>query len=69
MGDHISMSISVDSLSDETVNWGPLALLLRRQYESPLAIDKVQYSVLPSDARLHGQFSSHLVQENGAGKF
>ena len=31
MGDHISMSISGESLSDETLN--RLTLLLRRQYE------------------------------------
>ena len=29
------MSISADSPSDETLNQGPLALLLRRQYEFP----------------------------------
>ena len=38
MGDRMtmSMSISADSLSDVTSNRGPLALLLRRQYEFPL---------------------------------
>ena len=33
MGYRISMSIYVDSHSDDTLNRGPLALLLRRQYE------------------------------------
>ena len=37
MGDRISMSISVDSPSVETLNRGPMALLLRRQYEFPFA--------------------------------
>ena len=36
--DH-SMSISADSPSDETLNRGPLALLLRRQYEFPFGIN------------------------------
>ena len=44
MGDGISMSISVDSPSDETLNRGTLALLLRRQYEFPFGINKVQFS-------------------------
>ena len=35
MGDRISMSISVDSPSDETLNQGPLVLLLQQQYEFP----------------------------------
>ena len=35
MGDRSGMSISADSASDETLNRGPLALLLRRQYEFP----------------------------------
>ena len=34
----ISMSISVDSPLDETLNRGPLALLLRQQYEFPFGI-------------------------------
>ena len=38
MGDRSGMSISADSLSDETLNRGPLALLLRRQYEFPFGI-------------------------------
>ena len=44
MGDCISMSISADSPSDETLNRGPLALLLRRQYEFPFGINIVQFS-------------------------
>ena len=43
MGDRISMSISV-GLLDESLNQGPLALLLRRQYEFPFVIDIVQCS-------------------------
>ena len=35
----ISMSISVDSTSDEILNQGPLALLLRRQYEFSFGIN------------------------------
>ena len=41
MGDRISMSISVDSPSEETLNRGPLALLLRRQHEFPFGINIV----------------------------
>ena len=43
MGDRISMSISTDSPSDETLNWGPQALLLWRQYEFPFGINIVQF--------------------------
>ena len=46
MGDRSSMSISADSPSDETLNRGPLALLLRRQYEFPFDITIVQFSFL-----------------------
>ena len=45
MGDHNSMSISVDWPSDETFNWGPLVLLLRRQYKFPFGINVVQFSI------------------------
>ena len=38
------MSISADSPSDETLNRGPLALLLRREYEFPFGINIVQFS-------------------------
>ena len=41
----ISMSISADSPSDETLNRGPLALLLRRQYEFLLGINIVKFSI------------------------
>ena len=44
MGDRISMSISSDSPSDETLNGVPLALLLRWQYEFPFGINIVQFS-------------------------
>ena len=44
MGDRCGMSISDDSPSDETLNRGPLALLLRRQYEFPFGINIVQFS-------------------------
>ena len=50
MGDHSGVSISVDSPLDETLNRGPLALLLRRQYEFPFGINIVQFS-----------FFSHLI--------
>ena len=45
MGDRSGMSISADSPSDETLNRGPLALLLRRQYEFPFGINTVQFSL------------------------
>ena len=44
MGDRTSMSISVDSPLDETLNRGPLALLLRRQYDFLLRITIMQFS-------------------------
>ena len=44
MGDRSGMSISADSPSDETLNRGPLALLLWRQYEFPFGINIVQFS-------------------------
>ena len=44
IGDRCSMSVSADSPSDETLNRGPLALLLRRQYEFPFGIILVQFS-------------------------
>ena len=45
MGDRIGMSISADSPSDETLNRGPLALLLRRQYEFPFGINIVHFLI------------------------
>ena len=44
MGDCCGMSISADSPLDETLNRGPLALLLRDQYEFPFGINIVQFS-------------------------
>ena len=38
MGDRSDMSIFADSPLDEILNRGPLALLLRRQYEFPFGI-------------------------------
>ena len=38
------MSISVDNLLDETLNHGPLTLLLRRQYVFPSEIYILQFS-------------------------
>ena len=46
MGHCFSMSIFVDSPSDETLNRGPLVPLLRRQYEFPYGINIVQFSIL-----------------------
>ena len=43
MGDCCGMSISADSPLDETR--GPLALLLRRQYEFPFGINIVHFSI------------------------
>ena len=45
MGDRSGMSISADSPSGVTLNRGPLAVLLRRQYEFPFWIKTVQYSI------------------------
>ena len=45
MDDHCGMSISAESPSDETLNRGPLALHLRRQYEFPFGINIVQFSI------------------------
>ena len=45
MGDRISMSISGDIPSDETLNRGPLTMLLRQQYEFPFGINIVQFSI------------------------
>ena len=44
MGDRSGMPISADSPLDKTLNRGPLALLLRRQYEFPFGINIVQFS-------------------------
>ena len=41
----ISMSISVDSNSEETLNRGPLALLLWRQYEFTFGTNILQFSI------------------------
>ena len=43
MDDRISMSISGDSPSDETLKF--LALLLLRQYEFPLGVNIVEFSL------------------------
>ena len=51
MGDRCGMSISADSPSDDTLNRGPLALLLRQQYEFPFGIDRVQFSIFQSNDR------------------
>ena len=45
MGDRSGMSISADSPLDETLIRGPLALLLRRQYEFPFGTNIVQFSI------------------------
>ena len=45
MGDRSGMSISADSPADETLNRGPLALLLRWQCEFPFWINIVQFSI------------------------
>ena len=45
MGDRCGMTISADSPLDETLNQGPLALLLRRQYEFLFGINIVQFSI------------------------
>ena len=45
MGDRSGMSISADSSLDETLNRGPLALLLWRQFEFLYGIDIAQFSI------------------------
>ena len=56
MGDCCGMSISADSPSDKTLNGGPLALLLRRQYEFPFGINIVQFSFFLSSACFKSAF-------------
>ena len=68
MGDCISMSISVNSPSDETLNQGPVVLLLRRQYEFPFGIDikcSFQFSNFFSIFRKRGagHVFQHLVRD------
>ena len=46
MDGRISMSIFGDILSDETLNRGPLVMLLRRQYEFPFGINIVIFFFL-----------------------
>ena len=58
MDDSSSMSNSSDSPSDETLNRGPLALLLRRQYDFPFEINIVQLSIFKFFLKLQ----SHLRQ-------
>ena len=53
MDDRISILIFVDSPSDETLNRGPLVLLLRQQHELPFGINIVQFSFL-STVELEG---------------
>ena len=45
MGHRSGLSISADSPSDETLNRGPLALLLWQQYEFLFGINIVQFSI------------------------
>ena len=45
MGDRCGVSISADIPLDETLSRGPMALLLRRQYEFPFGINIVQFSI------------------------
>ena len=45
MGDRCGMTISADSPSDETLNLGPLALLLRRQYELSFIVQFSFFSI------------------------
>ena len=53
MGVRSGMSISADSPLDETLNRGPLALLLRRQYEFPFGINIVQFSIQIPAKQMH----------------
>ena len=62
MGDRSGMSISADSPLDETLNRGPLALLLRRQYEFPFGIDIVQFSFFFFYSLLMYQIAQNKLQ-------
>ena len=55
MGDHIGISISVDSPLDETLNRGPLALVLRRQYEFPFGINVVRFLIFNQNSMFSRQ--------------
>ena len=61
------MSISSDSLSDETLNQGPWALLLRRQYEFPSWIDIVQFSIFNVSMSCDAKFVCILDTKHGYG--
>ena len=61
MGDRSGMSISADSPSDETLNRGPLVLLLRWQYEFPFGINIVQFSFF---SNFFTNFLQGLIQCN-----
>ena len=65
MGDRSGMSISADSPSDETLNRGLLALLLRRQYEFPSGINIVQFSFSFSLSS-SGGWDIHLSSSRGS---
>ena len=51
IGDRISISISGDNRSDETLKLMSLALLLRRKYEFPFGINLVQFSIFNFQGR------------------
>ena len=49
IGDRRGMLISADSPWDETLNQGPLLLLLRQQYEFPFGINIVHFFFIFTD--------------------
>ena len=67
MGDRCGMSISADSPSDETLNRGPLALLLRQQYEFPFGINIVQFSINAGSGHGPCAFTGSQVQHTTPG--
>ena len=62
MGDRCGMSISADSPLDEILNQGPLVPLLRRQYEFPLGINIVQFSIFNFHSSINENRTNHKTQ-------
>ena len=58
MGARISMSISGDSPSDETLSRGSLALLLQQQYEFPF---QIKYSAIFNFFQMRNKNKDNLM--------
>ena len=62
-----NIGLFADSALDETLNRGPLALLMRQQYEFPFGINIVQFSILserPWLMRQQGEVLNYQYQMN-----